>query len=183
MANSMFAKGGDKSSLDWGRGNLIDGAIGFYNSIGNHGVFEIFSGFGGSKQHHQYSSGTADLYFSKLFVQPSIGLTYKSFDIAVTAGISNINFYKINSTLDRNQEESYSLYTISQNHNSYLFESSITLRAGSKYVKGQLQISSAKNLSHSNLPFLYNNTSFGLTFLLSNELYKKLFKTKIKDRK
>lgn len=180
IVNTMFAKGGEKTSADWGRGNCIDGALGFYTPIKKHGVFEIFAGYGESKQHHQYSGGTADLHFTKFFLQPSIGLSYKRFDIALTAGISNINFYKINKTLDRNHEETYTLNTISQNHNSYLFEPSITLRGGLKYVKAQLQISLSKNLSHSNLPFLNNNISFGLNFSLSDDLYKKLFKRGVK---
>lgn len=188
MANAMFANGGENSSANWGKGNYFDGAIGFYKPFSNHWVFEIFTGFGNSAQHHQYNQydaegwnsqnndGTADLYFTKFFVQPSIGLTFKNFDIALTAGVSSINFYRINNSLDRNNEESYKLFTISQNHNSYLFEHSITLRAGSKYIKGQLQILLSENLSHSDLPFLYNNVSFGLTFQFRMNYLKNFLK-------
>src|ERR1035437_8476897 len=128
MANSMIAQGGEKSSADWGRGKYIDAAIGFYKPLGNHGVFEIFSGFGSSTQHHQYNGSTADLCFTKLFLQPSIGLTYKVFDVALTAGISNINFFKIDNPFDRNNEEFYTLNNISQNKNSYLFEPAVTFK-------------------------------------------------------
>lgn len=185
MANAMFAKGGENSSANWGKGSYFDGAIGFYKPFSNQWVFEIFTGFGNSAQHHQYNQydaegwssqnneGTADLYFTKFFVQPSIGLTFKNFDIAVTAGISSINFYRINNSPHTNNEESYRLFTISQNHNSILFEPSITLRGGSKYVKGQLQILSAHNLSYSDLPFLYNNVSFGVTLSLDKKEFNK----------
>ena len=175
MANAMVAEGGEKSSADWGRGKYIDAAIGYYKPFCNYWVFEIFTGFGNGKQHHHYNDGTSDLSFTKLIFQPSIGLTYNAFDIALTTGISYINFYKINNPFDRNHEEFYTLNNISQNHNSYLFEPSITLRAGWKYAKFQLQILSAENLSHSGLQFLYNKVSMGITFSFAHKFEKKTF--------
>ena len=117
MADFMTAKGGKVSDNNWGKGNYFDGAIGYYKPLGKSGVFEIYGGLGGSTQHHEYTilnfnggtiynsyGGKSDLSFLKAFVQPSIGLTYKSFDIAVSTRISRISFTNIDNSISGNPD-------------------------------------------------------------------------------
>lgn len=51
----MSAKGGDVSddNEDWGKGNYLEAALGYYKPIGKCSVFEIYGGGGGGNQHHQ----------------------------------------------------------------------------------------------------------------------------------
>ncbi|MCX6253680.1 MAG: hypothetical protein NTV31_04295, partial [Bacteroidia bacterium] len=90
MTDFMSARGGNVSGKNYGKGNYLDGAIGYYKPTGKTGVFEIYGGLGGSNQYHEYTSayynqynGTSDLSFIKLYIQPSFGFTFNVFDIAL----------------------------------------------------------------------------------------------------
>lgn len=125
MTDFMSAKGGTVSDNNWGKGYYFDGAIGYYKPLGRSGVFEIYGGAGGGNQHHQYvvsnysngtvtnsSGGTSDLAFMKIFVQPSLGLTYKIFDIAVSTRISRLSFINIDNRIYGNPDLYNNLCTI-----------------------------------------------------------------------
>jgi hypothetical protein len=152
-ANYMSAEGKDNSATKYGKGNYIDAAIGYYKPFRKYGVFELYGGFGNSSQHHQYETyGSSDLSFMKLFLQPSIGYTYKTFDIALSTRISNISFYQV----ENKSVQAFYLYDLNmvdKNRDSYLLEPAITIRFGWKYVKLQTQFQILKNLSHDNMPF------------------------------
>jgi hypothetical protein len=162
-------------SLNMGKGQYIDAALGYFKPLGKHGVFEIFQGISGSKQHHQYADQeSADLSFTKVFIQPSIGLTYKAFDFAFTSGFSNINFYKINNQIiDPNNIEYARVDLISRNKNAFLFEPSLTIRGGNNRVKLQVQAGFLQNLSNTNLNFETSKISGGITFAFGQRFVKK----------
>ena len=56
MTNFMSAKGIDNNEESWAKGTYLDAAIGYYKPLHKSGVFEIYGGVSGSKQHHQYRS-------------------------------------------------------------------------------------------------------------------------------
>jgi hypothetical protein len=167
MTNVMFVSGGSSGSgRNSGTGEYIDLAGGYFTPLGKHGVFEIYGGAGGSNQRHQYEKGkSADLSFKKVFIQPSIGLTYNAFDIAVTSGLSNVNFNDIRNPRNISQVE-----LIAKNSNSFLFEPALTMRVGWKSVKLQGQVGMSHNLSHSDLAFEPFKLSIGLTFTFAERL-------------
>lgn len=176
QTNLMFANGGgDKNYGDWGKGNYIDAAFGYFKPLRGHGVFEIYAGLGTSNQHHQYSlyGESADLSFTKVYIQPSIGLTFSGFDVALTSGFSNINFNKINYQISKYSGDYSSVELISRNKNSFLFEPSLTIRGGWKYVKLQLQLGLSQNLSNSNLAFETSKINAGVTFAFGKRFGKK----------
>lgn len=179
MSNFMLAKGGTLSQNNWGKGHYIDGAIGYYNPLNKFAVFEIYGGFGTSKQHHQYEStyygygGSSDLSFTKIFVQPSIGFTYNAFDIALSSRLCNVSFQHINNFIDsRNSEYNY-LDSISQNRRSFVSETALTMRTGWKYVKLQMQFGFLRNLTNSNLRFMKSYVSVGLYLNISKRFKKR----------
>lgn len=93
MTNFMSAKAGKKSNNEWGKGNYLEGAFGYYKPFDEFLVAEVYAGLGTSNQHHvyntdNYKNGTAHLSFMKYFLQPSIGLTFRAFDIAVSTRLS-----------------------------------------------------------------------------------------------
>ena len=172
MADFMSASGGNVSSNNWGKGMYLDGAVGYYKSLNDIGVFEIYGGIGTSNQHHQYSTGnhndgTADLSFTKIFLQPSLGLTFKAFDIAISTRFSKLSFNKVDNQINLNNYEIYNLDTIALNRNSFLIEPALTLRGGWKFIKLQLQFSYTNNLTHQNLKFENSNVSLGLYFTIA----------------
>ncbi len=177
MVNFMHARGGDRNSENYGTGDYLDAGIGYFKALDDHGIFEIYGGIGGCTQQHQYRytdtdffgkprdySGSADLAFSRVYLQPTFGLTFNGFDFALTTGMSNIYFHQVRSALDPHDAELPPLDTLSGNRNSFLFEPSLTLRGGWKYVKLQLQILSSHNFSHPNLKFEKGKVSLGIVF-------------------
>ena len=177
MTNFMAARGGERSGNNWGNGKYLEGAVGYYKPFDELVVAEVYAGLGVSNQHHQYGTdtyneGTADLSFMKYFLQPSVGFSFKYFDIAISTRLSRLSFYTIDNNITMDNYNSYYVDTISQNKVSYLFEPALTLRGGVKNVKVQLQLSSSKNLSHSNLKFENANASIGLIYTIANRYRK-----------
>lgn len=175
MANYMSANGGNKSGDEWGSGKYFDAAVGYFKCLSNDFVFGIYGGIGSSNQHHRYSSNTstADLSFSKLFIQPTIGLTYNRFDYAFTPAFGMVSFNKINNQINFTNSEYDAVNLIALNRNSLLFEPTFTIRAGWKYVKLQLQSTGTMNLTHSNLAFEDSKVSIGLTFAFAERFKRK----------
>jgi hypothetical protein len=179
-SNFMSVREGSKdedTSSSWAKGKYFEGAIGYYRSIHPKGVFEVFAGFGSSNQHHQYeynsyNGGTSDLSFSKVFIQPSVGFTFKYFDIGLAARISSLSFNKINDQMVQQHGEYDELQAIMQNRNSILLEPGLVMRTGWEYVKLQFQFGLCQNLSHPNLEFKNENMSLSLYLTLAPELWK-----------
>jgi hypothetical protein len=175
MSDFMSAKGGEISdNEDWAKGNYIDGAIGYYKPINKYGVFEIYAGLGESSQHQHYMNpfyrngtfsrsfgGTSDLSFTKIFVQPSFGLTCNGFDIALSTRISILSFNGIVNQISGNSDE-YNLLNNITNENHLLFEPAITIRGGWKYVKLQFQAATASCLFNPDLRFENYHIGIGL---------------------
>ena len=177
MTNFMAARGGERSGNNWGNGKYIEGAFGYYKPFSEYGVAELYAGLGTSNQRHQYGTdvenyGTADLSFMKYFIQPSVGLSSRSFDVAISTRFSRLSFYNIDNKVTMNNDALYYVDTIAQNKVSNLFEPALTLRGGWKNVKLQLQLSFSKNLSHSNLRFEKSNVSLGFFYTLANRYRK-----------
>ena len=189
MANYMSARGGDISdNTNWAKGNYIDGAIGYYKPINKYGVFEIYGGFGGSNQHHHYMNpfytstapynsdgGVSDLSFTKIFVQPSFGFTFKAFDIAASTRICILSFHDINNQISGNIDEYNRLNNLSNDVHLFL-EPAITIRGGWKYVKLQFQASTASYFNNPDSHFENYHIAIGLYIAFSKSYRKDVHK-------
>jgi hypothetical protein len=159
MANFMYATGGNESDNDgFAEGSYLEGAVGYFKPLGNGGVFEVYGGLGGGSQHHQYTSynydygsqnvGYADLSLVRLFVQPSVGLSYHIFDVALSTRICSLDYTKV----ENHVSNEYSDFSDISSKTHYLLEPAITLRAGWKTVKLQFQ---ASYVTYLNNPRMY----------------------------
>jgi hypothetical protein len=166
MADFMTAWGGDVSENDYGKGSYFDGAVGYFKSIKESGVFEIYGGLGISSQHHEYSklhydSGSGNLYrenhgnsrlsFLNLFIQPSIGFKFSIFEAAVSTRICRVSYPKIENYITGNDQLRNELYEIG-NKTHYFIEPAFTIRGGWKNFKVQAQIAYT---GYMNKPKLY----------------------------
>jgi hypothetical protein len=183
MANFMSSKGGTISdNNNWARGNYFDAAFGYFKPVSKYGVFEIYGGVGGSSQYHHYitpfsfngtfSAGTADLSFTKVFVQPSFGFTTNGFDITASTRICLLTFNSVVNQISGNINESNILNNISGEIHLFL-EPAITIRGGWKYVKLQLQASTASYLNNPDLHFEAYHLSIGLHIAIARR-YKRI---------
>jgi hypothetical protein len=186
MATAMSARGKSESirysgsnrevTSSSGTGKYFDAAIDYYSPLGAHGVFEVFGGVGGGDQHHEYkqvsfysgdshtfeSGGDAYLSFRKIFIQPSIGLTFDGFDAALTCGFTELTFLNVQNRITNDYRESRAVDAISENRFSYLLEPALTVRGGWKHVKMQVQAIYSHNVSHRNLEFVDLKVSLGV---------------------
>lgn len=177
---TSFSSVKDEYEVDLGKGNYFDLALGYFKPLDKNTLFEIYGGFGSSTQNHKYGyyndgspGAEAHLSFIKLFLQPSLGYTSNGFDVAVTAGLSNIIFREINNRVSHGSPHYEEVNLISKNRSSFLFEPSLTVRGGWKYAKVQAQILYSKNLSHSELNFFSYRSSLGLTFAFAERFKNK----------
>jgi hypothetical protein len=175
IANYMSAKGGDVTSHNYGSGNYIDGAVGYYKPVGRFGVFETYGGLGLINQRHEYSSfynnqnnGSSDLSSLKFYIQPSFGFTSKFFDIAVSTRISALTFNIKSNNVFGNSELSNELNNLSTQIHCF-FEPAITLRAGWQYTKLQFQAAYSGNMNHDDMHIGENyHFSIGMCFSFAN---------------
>lgn len=182
MANYSTVK--DEAEDANGKGSYFDMAIGYYKPIQKHFVFEVYGGIGKSNQHHQYTNetyqyyeaskgGTSELSFIKVFIQPAFGITSNAFDVAVALPLSNVSFRNIKNGTTAGSTNDQMLKAISANKNSLLFEPSLTVRGGWKYLKIQLQVLASKKLNDPELSFFDYRSSVGLSFAFAERFKQK----------
>jgi hypothetical protein len=176
MTDFISAKGGNLSNNNYARGNYFDVAAGYFKPLDKFGVFEIYGGLGRGEQHHEYgsfyynqSTGYADLSFIKLYIQPSFGFTSDYFDIAFSTRISRITFNILDNNISGNTDSYNNLFTLSDKSHLFL-EPGITLRAGWKSVKVQVQAVYSRYLNN---PRLYIGEEYHLSLGLYFALGKK----------
>lgn len=187
MANYLIG-GNDQSTehtTDFEKNHYFEGACGYYKPFNDIGLFEIYGGYGEGYERHSFTykeylgsltwrtiqDGTADLSFSKLFIQPDIGIKIKWLEAAFSFRISNLNYSTINiyNTVYHLDE----LNSLKLNNTSWLFEPAITCRIGFKQVKGQIQLVCTRNLTNPDLLFELFRINFGLYFNLQKQQSKK----------
>ena len=186
MTNFMSSKYSSNNSNNgnMSKGTYFEGAAGYFKPFYEYGVFEIYGGVGTGSQHHEYDAwpgniyrGQADLSFAKAFIQPSLGVTFNAFDIALSSGFSRLNFKRMDNSVDPNSMYYDDLDMIASNRISFLFEPAITVRGGWKFVKIQLQYLLSLNLTNNYLNFEPGKLSVGIYISLSkkymNEISKK----------
>ena len=180
--NQMSVKYNDNSELNTVKAGYFEGGLGYFRRFGGIGEFEIFGGYGGGSQEHTYGrsffdlwtftstrtkTGSSSLKFSKLYLQPSVGISLKNLDLAFSMRFSKLSFKnidnRINKTLD--EIEFKHLNDIVEGTYYYFIEPSFTLRGGIKNVKLQLQITPGLK---TNPDLLFENThvGFGIFFVL-----------------
>jgi hypothetical protein len=185
MANYMHAWGGEVSDNNYGRGHYIEGAIGYFKPIEDYGVFEIYGGFGSSKQHHEITSptydpiagithtiynGNTDVSFTKLFIQPSFGVTFNFIDLAVSTRFYSVSYNKIKNHIVGNSDE-YNFPTNLSGKSHLFLEPAVTARLGWKNLKFQSQLSYAWYLSNSSFWFHEEwHFSVGLYLTIANRM-------------
>jgi hypothetical protein len=179
MTNYISSKyPSDPYDKNLAKGRYFEGAAGYFKPFNKFWVFEVYGGFGSSSQHHEYYAwpnntyrGQSDLTFVKSFLQPSLGLTFNAFDIALSSSFSRLNFNKINYSVDQNSIYYDELEMIAKNRKSFLFEPAITLRGGWKFVKMQFQYLLPVNLTNDDLNFEPIKFGFGIYISLSKKYW------------
>jgi hypothetical protein len=156
MANFMTAKGGNVPSHNYGKGTFLEGALGYFKPAGKFGVFEIYGGVGGSRQHHEFynsyygeSHGYADISYMRFFVQPSFGITTKLIDFGLSGRFCNMIYTRVDNLVHGDDYASSKLRDLQQMV-PFNFEPAATLRIGWKNLKAQAQLEYAGLMNNNN---------------------------------
>lgn len=170
----MKAEAGRINEGSGGLGEYHDFALGYLQPIHENFVINVFGGYGRGSQWHRYNPiGESDLTFQKLFIQPSIGLTHRNIDLAITPSLSRVHFSQVASNQLDNEVENLALLRIQDHRTFFLFEPAFTVRYGWHYIKLQTQIVHSYNLTHSNLPFEKGQVNIGISFAFAQRMLRK----------
>ena len=170
ITSSFMSAKSERSDADgdWGKGSYIELAGGYFTPINKYGVFEVYGGFGGAGQTHQFSSYNynggqvnsqnsrkAHLRSNRLFIQPAVGFEFKAFEVAFSSRFCRLSFTDVdyNLSIQDNEWDLAKLTTISNDRLYYFVEPAVTLRVGWKSVKIQAQFSMGSYQFNPDLPF------------------------------
>ena len=162
-----------KANDTWkGKGSYFEFGGGYYSPIADtRFVYEVFVGAGWANIHNENNGETVDVKYFKPFIQPSIGITHKIYEIAFTPriGVSSYTSHSITLT-DPDQQVAAEKF-FDDRKTTFVFEPGVTLRCGYKNIKGQLAVnlSSFTYATDDNQEANINNTfiTMGVNFLIS----------------
>lgn len=202
--NSSSSQSNGITLASW-NGNYWDGAFGYYRSFGKYGIFEAYAGMGTSVQDHQYSStlthtsvtyypwignvvntkyetvnaGSAYIKYNKYFIQPCYGIRYEHFEAAFSLRAGYLDFFKVENKIDPIYPEFREPDKLGAKPGHLFFEPALTLRAGWKIVKLQMQLA-LTGMGGSSYRYESYNLNFGLVCNLrfSNKLNQERAKEK-----
>ena len=133
------ASGGIKN----GRGAYLEGAGGYFSTLGKHGIFDAYMGAGAGSLANFYAYADKKshypIYFAKAYIQPSGGFHSKIFDAALSCRLGTVYYFPYNAP---DSVHLYGLQGAFQIENqAYVYaEPAITVRGGYKFVKLQAQL-------------------------------------------
>src|SRR5262245_33584880 len=148
MLNTDFAHGDSDS-----HGFVVEGGGGYYRPLRRRLAFEMYGGAGIGKALVRYGNGqvsnpdSADLRFTKFFVQPDFGFRGKYVDAAIATRFTGLHYYGIETTLNSSVTSIPDVDYIRSHASSLLAEPSFIFRVGRSPVKFQLQVSNSFNLT------------------------------------
>lgn len=150
------------------RRHLVEVGGGYFKPIGGQGVFEIYGGTGLGSVYNYYDTqklSYSNVKFSRFFVQPGLGFKSPYFDLAFSLRLASVHYYSIRpyNMGEPAWRDANALQLLTQNRSYLLSEPALTVRAGNKGIKCQLQFGysysmGAKKIHQDNI-----NTSFGIS--------------------
>ncbi len=125
MLNGSFANRDSTEDDDLFKVRYGEFGVGYYRSIANRGVFDVYAGYGFGTMNSSFSNWSveawnthSDFMNNRLFVQPSIGYLNKVIDVSFATNLSM-------TIINKNEIVK----------NSYFITPVVTLKVGYKYVK------------------------------------------------
>jgi len=161
----------DNASGDGGSGTFGEVAVGYFQNISEHVVFETYGLVGvGSVENHFPSSvaanpGTDGKIASDLMrfgVQPALGYRGRLFEAAISTRVASLNYSNASGGLvfDRQAQVGY----LASNNRLWLVEPALTLRGGARFLKLQLQIGRSVNLTNADFRQDKSHATLGIVY-------------------
>ncbi len=161
----------DNSNGDGGSGSFGEVAVGYFQNVSERVVFETYGLFGmGNVENHFKSSvaanpGTDGKIASDLVrfgVQPSLGYRHPVFEAAISTRVANLNYSNAKGSLvfDRVAQVTY----LNNNNQLWLVEPALTVRAGARFLKVQIQIGRSVNLTNGDFRQDKSHATIGIVY-------------------
>lgn len=164
-----------------GRGAYLEGGAGYFNALGKHGVFETYGGFGAGSiaNFRAYSDKKPfyPIYFTKAFVQPSIGFHSHVVDAAFSCRMGAV-YYAPYTAPDSSHLYSLEGAYLIQNKAFTYIEPAITLRGGWKYIKLQAQL----GVNYMDMPASRSAVNFNIGLFGDISAISKAWRTKSAEK-
>jgi hypothetical protein len=77
------------------KGHLVDAGVVYFLPFGSRFVFESVAGFGGGAATNERNHGTGTVKFRNYYIQPSIGIAGKHFDLALSTKYSILSYHNL----------------------------------------------------------------------------------------
>ena len=158
-SSSSSSSGSSNQTAYTVKGQLGEVAVGYFMPVKKYGTLSVCGGYGSGYVNNNWATdGTSSANISKLFIQPSIGVRRKRFDLILSAKLANLTY--------SNLSQNYKQQSFVEQFNALkspipIFESATVLRFGSENIKVQLSASSVSLLKR-NESFRYEGSSLGL---------------------
>ena len=144
-------------------GQLGEVAVGYFMPVNKYGTLSVCGGYGmGHVSNNWGPQGASSANISKVFIQPSIGVRRKHFDLVASAKLANLTYSNLNQNYT-NQEFINQFNTLKSA--IPILESGIAMRFGGPKLKVQLSYSSV-SLLKPNDSFSYEGGTIGLGLCL-----------------
>ncbi|MBP7239762.1 MAG: hypothetical protein KBA14_06020 [Saprospiraceae bacterium] len=169
MINTMIG-GSNYDEFEFNSGETrtkyIEIGPGYFTPIhGTSLVFETYGGIGtGGVKNKYYSGGDSKVSFTKLFVQPSIGVKRKGFEFGISSRVSWIHQKLASSSVSETHPEYLTLVDISKHPESFLWEPGLVLRLGGEKFLAQLQYTHSANLTNPDIDYNEETGYFTIGF-------------------
>ena len=111
-------------------------------------VFETYGGIGTGGVRNNYDPGNSNVKFTKLFIQPNIGVKNKHIAFGISSRMSWTK-HNVITTVPLENSSFYELENLKNNPVSIFWEPGVVIRAGGEKFKVQLQYTASVNLSNS----------------------------------
>jgi hypothetical protein len=149
----------DEDNGNGGRGKLIEAGIGYFRGNTEGVLFDVYAlaGFGTVENHFPTSvpanagtTGEISADVVRLAIQPSLSLRKGFFSVSGSARLAHLSYKNVTGSLifDRVDQVQY----LTDNDSHVLLEPALTVRAGGRKVRLQVQVARSINVSTSSFP-------------------------------
>ncbi len=158
------------------KGKYIEAAAGYYIVVGAKASFEFYGGYGrlfdGRTNTNFNRNLVSNFEYNRFFIQPAFGYRGDIFEIIPSVRISRIDFAKVEPpTTDPNNNWFFN--PVSNGDTYVMFEPSVTMGLGYKYLKFQLSLGTSFNFLYNDFEYEPIALSAGILFNLKPSFKKK----------
>lgn len=167
--NTGFVLPNDEEDGDGGTGRFFESGIGYYKNINSYLLFDVYAllGFGHVENHfpstlstYPGTTGEISAQFFRAGVQPGLSFHHNYFSVSASTRMLSLNYSNIDGNLTFADEDQVAY--LQDNKSNFLIEPALTLRAGVKRVKLQVQLIKSFNLSNSSFKQEFGQITGGI---------------------